>query len=87
MIELIEHIDDYWYYGRNADNNDQEGLILAKSMKIVKRLPGEDTVVSGEERRGGGLLTSPSLPLSLVRPGLKRGRVLLPPTTSREVKD
>ena len=45
VIELIEKIDDHWYYACNADNDMQEGLILAKEMKIIKRLPGQDKVV------------------------------------------
>ena len=46
VIELIENIDDYWYLARNVDNDNQEGLILVNDMKIIKRLPGEDKVVS-----------------------------------------
>ena len=46
VIELIEKLDDYWYLAHNADTG-QEGMILAKEMKIVKNLPGQDKVVSG----------------------------------------
>ena len=38
-------MDDYWYYARNVDNDDQEGMILASNMKIAKRMAGEDAVV------------------------------------------
>lgn len=47
MIELLEKYDDHWYHGCNVDNDFQEGLILARDMKIIKRLPGQDKVVSG----------------------------------------
>lgn len=38
-------MDDYWYLAHNADTG-QEGMILAKEMKIIKNLPGQDIVVS-----------------------------------------
>ena len=49
MIELIEKIDDHWYYARNTDLELQEGLVLASSLHIVKRLPGQDTVAGFED--------------------------------------
>jgi hypothetical protein len=45
VIELIEKVDDYWYIGCNVDNDNQEGLILGKELKIIKRLPGQDKVM------------------------------------------
>ncbi len=48
MIELIEHVDEYWYVARNADDG-TVGLVKARDLKIVKRLPGEDTVEGFEE--------------------------------------
>ena len=49
MIELIEKVDDYWFFARNADLEMHEGLILASNLNIVKRLPGQDKVAGFEE--------------------------------------
>ena len=48
-MELIEHVDEYWYYARNADNGLQEGMVQKRDLKIVMRLPGEDVVSGFEE--------------------------------------
>ena len=42
-------MDDYWFYARNADLDMHEGLILARNINIVKRLPGQDKVAGFEE--------------------------------------
>ena len=49
VIELIEQVDEHWYYARNADCDMEEGLILGSDLNIVKRLPGQDTVAGFEE--------------------------------------
>ena len=49
MIELVEKVDENWYFAANADLGLCEGLILANHLKIVKRLPGQDTVAGFEE--------------------------------------
>lgn len=49
MIELIEKVDEYWYFAANADMDMCEGLVLAKHLKIVKRLPGQDMVAGFED--------------------------------------
>ena len=40
-------MDDFWYLAHNADTG-QEGMVLAREMKIIKHLPGQDIVVSGQ---------------------------------------
>ena len=49
MIELIEKVDDNWYFAANADLDLCQGLILCSHLKIVKRLPGQDTVAGFED--------------------------------------
>ena len=49
MIELIERVDKYWFYARNADLEMQEGVVPARDLRIVKRLPGESAVEGFEE--------------------------------------
>ena len=49
MIELIERLDKYWFYARNADLEMTEGAVPARDLRIVKRLPGESTVSGFEE--------------------------------------
>ena len=49
MIELLEKVDENWYYARNTDTGLQDGLILARSMNIIKRLPGQDTVAGFDD--------------------------------------
>ena len=44
MIELIEKVDEHWYYATNADTGFCEGLVLATELNIIKRLPGKTTV-------------------------------------------
>ena len=43
---LIEKVDEHWYWACNCDNDNEEGVVLGRNLKIVKRLPGSDTVVS-----------------------------------------
>ena len=49
MIELIEKVDDNWYYAANADMDMCEGLVQARHLQIIKRLPGQDMVAGFEE--------------------------------------
>ena len=49
MIELIEKVDANWYYARNADLEMQEGLILIRNLKVIKKLPGSNTVQGFED--------------------------------------
>ncbi|XP_065886427.1 SH3 domain-containing protein 19-like isoform X2 [Dysidea avara] len=42
LIEFIERVDDDWLYGRNTNDDCNEGLVLLKYVKVIKRLPGED---------------------------------------------
>ena len=49
VIELIEKVDEHWYFAANADLDLSEGLILANHIKIVKRLPGQDKVAGFED--------------------------------------
>jgi len=49
VIEFIEKVDDHWYYARNADLELQEGLVLANNLKIIKKLPGANTVQGFED--------------------------------------
>ena len=49
MIELIEKLDDHWFYAANADLNLCEGLVPKTHIKIIKRLPGETTVAGFED--------------------------------------
>lgn len=42
LIELIERVDDHWFYACNVDDDCKEGMVLEKYLKIIKRLPGED---------------------------------------------
>ena len=49
MIEFIEKMDDNWYYARNADLDMQEGLILIKNLKVIKKLPGSNLVKGFED--------------------------------------
>ncbi len=49
MIELIDKVDDYWYYAANADTGLCEGLIQASDINIVKRIPGKTTVEGFED--------------------------------------
>lgn len=49
MIELIEKVDEHWYFAANADTDMCEGLVQARQLKIIKRLPGQDTVAGFEE--------------------------------------
>lgn len=49
VIELVEKVDEHWYFAANADLDMCEGLVLAKNLKIVKRLPGQDTVAGFED--------------------------------------
>ena len=49
MIELIERLDKYWFYARNADLEMTEGAVPARDLRIVKGLPGESTVSGFEE--------------------------------------
>lgn len=46
LIELIERVDENWLYGCNVDDDSKEGMVLEKYLKIIKRLPGEDKLVS-----------------------------------------
>lgn len=46
---MIEKVDSNWYYAANADTDLCEGLIQVSNLKIVKRLPGQDTVAGFEE--------------------------------------
>ena len=48
MIELIERVDDNWFFARNADLEMLEGVIPARDLRIVRKLPGE-SLVSGFE--------------------------------------
>jgi len=45
LIELIERVDENWLYGCNVDQNSEEGMVLERYLKIIKRLPGEDKLV------------------------------------------
>lgn len=49
MIELIEEVDKNWYFAANADLDMYEGLIPISHLRIVKRLPGKNTVEGFEE--------------------------------------
>lgn len=49
VIELIERIDHNWFFARNADLEMTEGVIPARDIRIVKGLPGENTVAGFEE--------------------------------------
>ena len=49
MIELIERIDQHWFFARNADLEMSEGVLPSRDMRIVKKLPGESTVAGFEE--------------------------------------
>ena len=49
VIELIERIDRNWFFARNADLGMTEGAIPARDIRIVKGLPGENTVAGFEE--------------------------------------
>ena len=49
VIELIERLDKYWFYARNADLEMTEGAVPARDLRIVKGLPGESTVSGFEE--------------------------------------
>ena len=53
VIVLIEKVDEYWFWGCNCDNDNEEGAVLGNDLKIIKRLPGSDTVVSGGRRVDG----------------------------------
>ena len=48
MIELMEKVDDHWYFAANADLG-TEGLILIADLNVVKRLPGKTTVEGFED--------------------------------------
>lgn len=49
VIELIEKVDEHWYFAANADTDMCEGLVLANQLQIVKRLPGQDAVAGFED--------------------------------------
>ena len=49
MIELIERVDRDWFYARNADLEMCEGMIPARDVRVVRKLPGESTVSGFEE--------------------------------------
>lgn len=49
VIELIERIDQHWFFGRNADLGMTEGIIPARDLRIVKGLQGENKVRGFEE--------------------------------------
>ena len=42
-------MDAYWFYARNADLEMCEGMVPARDIHIVKRLPGESMVSGFEE--------------------------------------
>ena len=39
FLMLIEKLDEYWYYC--ANEGDEEGIVLANNIKVVRRLPDE----------------------------------------------
>lgn len=49
MIEFIEKVDTNWYYARNVDLDMHEGLVLIRNLKIIKKLPGSNTVQGFED--------------------------------------
>jgi hypothetical protein len=49
VIELIERVDRDWFYARNADLEMCEGMIPARDLRVVRKLPGESTVSGFEE--------------------------------------
>ena len=50
VIELVQHVDKFWYSARNANKGDSRvGLVLAKNLRIIKRLPGEDIIKGFED--------------------------------------
>ena len=49
VIELIEKVDENWFYAANADLNLCEGLVQAGHLDVVKRLPGQTTVEGFED--------------------------------------
>ena len=49
MIEFIEKVDDNWYFARNADMDLHEGLVLIRNLKVIKKLPGSNTVKGFED--------------------------------------
>ena len=49
MIELIEHVDSSWYLAQNVDADMKQGMVHARNLNIIKRLPGEDKVAGFEE--------------------------------------
>ena len=42
-------MDGNWFYARNADLEMCEGMVPARDLHVVKRLPGESTVSGFEE--------------------------------------
>ncbi|CAI8050943.1 SH3 domain-containing protein 19 [Geodia barretti] len=49
VIELIEKVDNDWFYARNADLEMCEGMIPARDLRLVRKLAGESTVSGFEE--------------------------------------